>query len=159
MTAVEFLVQWVSTGHLLGFGTGCPLTEIDELLPLDFTQESAGRNWLRRDYGLLALDCFGGPAWTLGGASLELHRIPAQPGIVVEWCRVTGVSFPRFMPWRDLADAVARRPDVPVRTRSEQGDFTEYRFAAGPVKVVVVAAEDERGDWPGQGDIWSVHLG
>jgi hypothetical protein len=159
VTGTEFVADLMRTGLLHGIGVGTSVGEVDRVLRVEFVDDADGDNWLRRDYGLVELNFTGGPDWVVTGGGLALHRLPALPEIGEEWARDMGVTFPAFIRWADVVEALSEFGDAPELESSVQGEFRAYRAAATRVTAVVVDNEDERDDWPGHGDLWAVNVG
>ncbi|MET9468613.1 hypothetical protein ABZY44_28250 [Streptomyces sp. NPDC006544] len=136
------------------------MAEADLALPVGFIEEDGPGGMLRRDYGLVELYFSGEPDRILTGGSLELHRLPGDPALAAEWSSATGVDFAPYTAWSEVKGALAAAGLAEAALEcTTQGDYLEYRNPDTKVSVLVVDGEDERDDWPGHGDLWSVSLG
>nr|WSX49380.1 hypothetical protein OG409_10700 [Streptomyces sp. NBC_00974] len=160
MTGPEFIAAFLAAGSLRGLRTGSAVAQADLALPVDFIEEDGPGGMLRRDYGLIELYFSGEPDRVLTGGSLELHRLPGDPVLAAEWSSATGVDFAPYTAWSEVEGALAAAGlAVGALECTTQGDYLEYRNPDTKVSVLVVDGEDERDDWPGHGDLWSVSLG
>lgn len=160
MTGAEFIAAFLAAGSLRGLRPGSAVAEADLALPVDFIEENDPGGMLRRDYGLVELYFSGEPTRVLTGGSLELHRLPGDPALAAEWSSATGVDFAPYTPWAEVKGAIATAGlDEAALECTPQGDYLEYRNPGTRVSVLVVHGEDERDDWPGHEDVWSVSLG
>ncbi|MFJ9342618.1 hypothetical protein ACIRP0_25490 [Streptomyces sp. NPDC101733] len=159
MIGSEFIARLLATGEFHGLRPGASREEADRVIGVGFIAEEdgAGRS-LRRDYGLVELCFSGGPDWVLTSGSLELHRIPGDPDVAGGWREAMGVDFAPYTEWDEVLRVhAAAAPGLgAAMDRTDQGGFLEYRNPLTKVSVMVVEGEDERGDWPGHGDVWSV---
>ncbi|GAB2584559.1 hypothetical protein GCM10027168_16650 [Streptomyces capparidis] len=157
-----FLAGVVATGRIHGVGIGSSLEEVARALPADYVDVADAEDSLRRDFGFVELYLSGGPAWTVTGGSVELHRLAGDDsGMAEAWRRATGVAFPGYCSWAELREELSSRADAPALEPHRQGGYREFRAPRTKVTVLVVDDEDEdREDgWPGHGDVWSVSLG
>lgn len=163
MTAAAYIAALITTGRLEGAGIslGASVADLDMTVPVSHVQDSDPDDaWTRRDYGLLEVSLSGGPRPVLTGATLELHRLATHPSLADEWEQIMGVRLPRYTAWTDIAAVLGGQPLSARLDRVEQGGFTEYRAPDTRVSVLVVNEPgEERDDWPGHGDVWSVALG
>ncbi|MFG2297746.1 hypothetical protein [Streptomyces sp. NPDC048603] len=167
MTGAEFIASLLADGSLLGLRAGDGPDAAERAVPVGFldVEEAPGVS-LRRDHGLLELSFSGGgdgtAGWTLSSGMLQLHRLPEDPELAAEWREATGVDFAPYTAWSDVLAALAAGPGLQESAfeRIDQGGYLEYRNPATRVSVLVVDDPDEeRDDWPGNGDVWSVSLG
>ncbi|MFC8715848.1 hypothetical protein [Kitasatospora sp. NPDC057198] len=162
MNGAEFIASVIATGRLHGVGIGSSLADAEKAFHPSFLDDPGEPEnlSLRRDYGLVELYFNGGPDWVLVGASVELHRLATVENLAAEWREEQGVDFSEYLTWDEVEAELARLPSPPDLTvRTDQGDYTEYRAAATRVSVLVVSSDEERDDWPGRGDVFSVALG
>ncbi|MEV7611469.1 hypothetical protein [Streptomyces sp. NPDC089799] len=166
MTGAEFIAKLLADGSPLGLRAGDGPEAAERAVPVGFldVEEVPGAS-LRRDHGLLELSFSGGgetAGWTLSSGVLELHRLPLDPGPGTEWREATGVDFAPYTAWSEVEAALAAVPGhpEPVLELIHQGGYLEYRNPASGVSVLVVDDPDEeRDEWPGNGDVWSVGFG
>ncbi|MCJ0869130.1 hypothetical protein [Streptomyces sp. AP-93] len=160
MTGPEFIAAFLAAGSLRGLRPGSAVADADLALPVDFIEEEGAGGSLRRDYGLVELYFSGEPDPVLTGGSLELHRLPGDPALAAEWSSATGVDVAPYTAWSEVEGALAAAGLAAVALEcTTQGDYLECRNPDTKVSVLVVDGEDERDDWPGHGDLWSVSLG
>ncbi|MFJ1745717.1 hypothetical protein ACIOJD_05660 [Streptomyces sp. NPDC088116] len=156
---IKFISEFVTTGLLHGVGIGTPIEKVDQAFHVDFIEENDRTHWLRRDYGFVEISFSGGPDWVMTGVTIELHRLPSGAGSAEEWGREMHVDFASYTRWANVQAELLRTPGSPALKCTAQGEFLEYHAAETKMSITVVNNEDERDDWPGKGDIWSVGLG
>ncbi|MFF4230983.1 hypothetical protein [Streptomyces sp. NPDC001820] len=160
MTAIQLIASFVATGRLHGVGIGSTLSEVDQAIRSDFIDvvDESGLS-LRRDYGFVEFYFNPGPEWVMSGGSIELHRLASGYERAEKWRQNMNVHYPQYLTWKELREELSRIPDLPPLTVKDQGGFLEYRAAATKVSVIVNDDHEERDDWVGHGDVWSVSLG
>ena len=161
MTGIDFLARFLATGTLNGVGIGADLATVDVAMPEEHVDVVDEENVsLRRDYGLIEIFFNDGPDWNVVGASVEVHRL-ASPTTRGKRRRTShGLEFPRYVPWREIEAALKKLPAPPVlEVKTDQDGYVEYRSVDTRVSVLVVDSGEERDDWPGQGDVFSIALG
>ncbi|MER6606473.1 hypothetical protein ABT282_11340 [Streptomyces sp. NPDC000927] len=160
MSAVELIASFVATGRLYGVGVGSTLEELQQRIKFDFVDvlDEDGDS-MRRDYGFIEFYLNSGQNWTVSGGSIEMHRLVVHEELIEQWCAVMGEEFPKFLGWDELRTEISRLPDAPTFRLIDQGDFLEYRAPMAKVSVLVNNDHEERGDWLGHGDVWSISLG
>lgn len=160
MTGLRFLALLVATGRMHGVGIGSSVSEVDEALGSGFIEEDGeGGAPHRRDYGLLEMYFAGGDDDVVAGGVVEVHRLSGDSGIRADARPELNVDFPEYTRWTELAQELEEMADAPTLEISSHGEFLEYRAAGTKVSVHVVNNDEQRGEWPGQGDVWSVSFG
>ncbi|MBT2389218.1 hypothetical protein J7E87_07205 [Streptomyces sp. ISL-1] len=158
MTAIEFLVSFITSGRLYGLGIGSTLGEVDEAIHCDFIDDVGGSGLsLRRDYGFFEFSFNPGPEWVMSSASIKLHRLASDYDMAKEWRENMHVEFPQHLAWDELRGALELVPGSPFLKVTDQGGFLEYRAAATNVSVIVNDDGGEHGS-SRQGDVWSISL-
>ncbi|WP_327295960.1 hypothetical protein [Streptomyces sp. NBC_01197] len=114
---------------------------------------------LRRDYGALEVTFSGEPDGVVTGIVVEVHRLSGDSDTRADACQELKVDFPEYTRWTELAQELEETAGIPMLKISSQREFLEYRAAGTKVSVHVVNNDEERDDWPGHGDVWSVSLG
>jgi hypothetical protein len=160
VNGVSFLAGLAATRRFHGVGAGSTLAEVTAAVPgVDFIDVADKRyGTLRRDYGFVELFFTRDRRWTMVGGTLQLHRLAADEHRMADtWREHTGVDFPEYTSWRELREELDRTPGAPEFEVHDQGGHREYRAPGHTAAVVVVNdPEEERGHWPGHGDVWSV---
>ncbi|MFJ5926628.1 hypothetical protein ACIQF6_28895 [Kitasatospora sp. NPDC092948] len=160
MNGAAFIASVIATGRLHGIGIGSPIADVDRAFRSRWIDDVDEPNLsLRRDYGLVEL-YFNGPEWVVVGGSVELHRLATVDGLAEEWQKSEGVEFSEYLAWSEVETALAHLPDAPALTVDHrQSGYVEYRAQDLRVSALVVDSHEERDDWPGHGDVFSVALG
>ncbi|MFJ1756591.1 hypothetical protein [Kitasatospora sp. NPDC088134] len=166
MDGAEFIASAITTGKLHGVGIGSSLAEVENVFRAGYVDDpDAEENLsLRRDYGLVEFSFNDGLAWTVVGASIEIHRLAVVEDLAAEWQEAQGVDFPEYLTWNEIAAEISRIPGHPELTpRTDQTGYIEYRSPTTRVSALVVDGDEERDeerdDWPGRGDVFSIALG
>jgi hypothetical protein len=158
VTAIDFLVSFITSGRLHGLGIGSTLGEVDEAIHCNFIDDvSRSGLSLRRDYGFFELSFNPGTEWVMSGASIKLHRLVSGHGMAKEWREKMHVDFPQRLAWSELQDALTRVPGSPPLKVRDQGGFLDYRAAMTNMSIIVNNDDGEHGS-SRQGDLWSVSL-
>ncbi|MEJ8657937.1 hypothetical protein [Streptomyces sp. MS1.AVA.4] len=157
MNALQLIASFVSSGRLHGVGIGSTLTQVDLAIRSDFIDiiDDEGIS-LRRDYGFVEFYFNPGADWVMTGGSLELHKLAGNRSLAGRWHKNMKVEFPQYVTWNDLSRELSGLEDPKV---TDQGDFMEYHFPSTKVSVLVSNDHEERDEWVGHGDVWSVSLG
>ncbi|MER7815181.1 hypothetical protein [Streptomyces sp. NPDC096153] len=161
MNALQVIASFIASGRLHGVGIGSTLTQVDESIHSDFIDviDEEGLS-LRRDYGFVEFYFNPGPDWVMTGGSLELHKLARNHSLSGRWREDMHVDFPQYVTWDELNEALSCLQDPLEDPKvTDQGDFMEYRFVSTKVSVLVSNDHEERDDWVGHGDVWSVSLG
>lgn len=157
MNALQVIASFISSGRLHGVGIGSTLTQVDQAIQSDFIDVADGDGLsLRRDYGFVEFYFNPGPDWVVTGGSLELHRLAGNRGLAARWRKDMNVEFPQYVTWDELNEELSHLAQPMV---TDQGDFMEFRFPSTKVSVLVSNDHEERDEWVGHGDVWSVSLG
>lgn len=159
MNGAEFIASFIATGRLHGVGVGSSLAEVDRAFRADYIDDfdEESNLSLRRDYGLVEIYFNDGPEWVVVGASVEIHRLSVVDGLAKRWHDAQAVEFSEYLTWDEVAELIPA--PVGLTVKSDQSDYLEYRAEATKVAALVVDNQEERDDWPGQGDVFSVSLG
>lgn len=156
MTGITLIAEFIKTGRLLGLSAGSSLQETEARMIFDHVDDGDGKTWMRRDYGLIEFN-LSGPPWEVKNASIEIHRLASTPSLLQEWNATMTDKFEKYSTWSSLKREISGN-DLQVKA-TRQGEFMQHLFVGTNVSVIVVANNEERDEWPGDGDIWSVHLG
>ncbi|NDZ77603.1 hypothetical protein G3I19_03500 [Streptomyces sp. SID10853] len=160
MTGLRFLALLVATGRMHGVGIGSSVFEVDEALGSGFIEEADEEgDPRRRDYGPLEMHFSGGDHDVVTGGVVEVHRLSGDAGIRTEARSELNVDFPEYTRWTELVQELEKTAGAPTLEISSHGEFLEYRAPGTKVSVHVVNNDEQRDEWPGQGDVWSVSLG
>ena len=155
MTALDFFVDVVTSGEVLGAGAGDAPDEVARALGTGYV-EDVRRTTLRRDYGLIEFSWTrpgGDTAWRPGGFVVQIHRLTSSP--------VTG-PFDRYGPFGqrlrfdDLVRALAARHRE-LEEITGDADRPSYRrfWLADTYTVILVVADGGDGRLSA-GDVWSI---
>lgn len=157
---VRCLAELMQSGRWLGVGVGTTLKDVPDTFGVYFVEDGEGLSWLRRDYGLVEIGFLHRSGrWEVNSMAIEMHRLSSSPDLLDGWNGNEGGRFERYTSWSSLVAQLLPLNVLCEVVRVDQRDFIEYRTTASGVSVMVVADDDARGDWPGRGDVWSVHLG
>ena len=160
MSAAELIASFIATGRLYGIGIGSTLTELQQAINFDFVDVvDENGDSMRRDYGFIEFYLNLDQDWRVSGGAVELHRLAVRSDMADRWRVAMHDSFPRYLAWDELYNDFSNLPSHPSLHNIDQGDFQEYRAAETKVSVLVSNDHEERDEWLGHGDVWSVSLG
>ncbi|ASW57211.1 hypothetical protein [Plantactinospora sp. KBS50] len=155
MTGLDFFVDVVVRGMVLGVGAGDPPDEVARVLGSGYV-EDLRRTTLRRDYGLVEFSWTRGrddTAWCPGGFVVQVHRLTALP-VTTPFDRYG--SFDQRLRFDGLARTVAAL-DQRLEEIAREGDsptFRRYGLAESQTVILVVA--DSADGRLSAGDVWSI---
>lgn len=160
MNGAEFLAEVIASGRVHGVGIGSSPAEVGRALRADFidVHDDPDNLQLRRDYGLIEFCFTDGPQRRCTSISIQVHRLGPDPDQISQWRTAQQVDFPQYVAWDDVVEQLSADRDAPELVPSNQGEFIEYRAASAHVSVFVLNNHEERDEWPGHGDVWSVVL-
>ncbi|MEU9624159.1 hypothetical protein [Streptomyces sp. NPDC048155] len=160
MSATELIASFIASGRLYGVGIGSTLMELQQAINCDFVDVvDEGGDSMRRDYGFIEFYLNSGQSWSVSGGAIELHRLATRSDMVDRWRTAMRDEFPQYITWDELFGEFSKLPNPPALQHIDQGDFQEYRASATKVSVLVNNDHEERDEWLGHGDVWSVSLG
>ncbi len=155
MTGLDFFVDVVIRGMVLGVGAGDPPDEVAQVLGSGYV-EDLRRTTLRRDYGLVEFSWTKGrddTAWCPGGFVVQVHRLTALP-VTTPFDRYG--SFDQRLRFDELARMVAalhhRLEEI---TREADGPTYRRYWLADSQTVILVVADSADGRLSA-GDVWSI---
>ncbi|WP_405913077.1 hypothetical protein OG760_21145 [Streptomyces sp. NBC_00963] len=93
------------------------------------------------------------------GGVVEVHRLSGDSDIRADARKELNIDFPEYTRWTELAQELEETASAPTLKISSHGEFLEYRSPGTKVSVHVVNNDEQRDEWPGHGDVWSVSLG
>ncbi|MFF2331283.1 MULTISPECIES: hypothetical protein [unclassified Streptomyces] len=160
VSAAELIASFIASGRLYGVGIGSTLVDLQQKINCDFVDvvDEDGDS-MRRDYGFIEFYLNSGREWSVSGGAIELHRLATRSDMANRWRTAMFDGFPRYLAWDELRNELSELPNPPVLRVIDQGDFLEYRASATKVSVLVNNDHEERDEWLGHGDVWSVSLG
>ncbi|WP_405899056.1 hypothetical protein OG242_17480 [Streptomyces sp. NBC_00727] len=160
MSALERIVSFIATGRIYGIGVGSTPSDMQRAVDFDFVDivDEDGDS-MRRDYGFIEFYLNLDQEWRVSGGSVELHRLAGRADMAERWSAKMQDRFPRYLTWDELRSAYSSLPGAPALRSIDQGDFQEYRATETKVSVLVSSDGEERDEWLGHGDVWSVSLG
>ncbi|MFE9728712.1 hypothetical protein ACFYQ5_35375 [Streptomyces sp. NPDC005794] len=160
MSATRLIASFIATGRLYGVGIGSTLIELQQAIDFNFVDvvDEDGES-MRRDYGFIEFYLNLDQDWRVSGGSIELHRLAARSDTADRWRIAMQDHFPRYLTWDELYNEFVNLPNAPSLQNIDQGDFQEYRASETKVSVLVSNDHEERDEWLGHGDVWSVSLG
>ncbi|MFE3327835.1 hypothetical protein [Streptomyces sp. NPDC059176] len=160
MNAIRLLAKFVASGQLHGIGIGSPLSEVDKKINSDFIDvtDEAGLS-LRRDYGFVEFYFNPDTEWVVTGGAVELHKLAGNSSLADRWKKNMHIEFPQYVTWHQLKSELMEIINVSSLIETDQAGFIEYRMPMTRVSVLVSDDHEERDEWVGHGDVWSVSLG
>ncbi|MFF4094667.1 hypothetical protein ACFYYY_12625 [Streptomyces sp. NPDC001834] len=160
VSATKLIASFITSGRLYGVGIGSTLMDLQQKINGDFVDVVDGEgDSMRRDYGFIEFYLNLDQNWSVSGGAIELHRLAARNDMANRWHIAMRDKFPQYLTWDDLRDELSKLPNPPALQIIDQGDFLEYRASATKVSVLVNNDHEERDEWLGHGDVWSVSLG
>ncbi|MFB9237706.1 hypothetical protein ACFFWC_19455 [Plantactinospora siamensis] len=156
MAGLEFFVDVVVTGAVLGVGLADSPEQVTRVLGEDFVDDAAGTR-LRRDYGLVEFFWSrpkGTPEWRAAGFTVAAHRLP--------WVGIAGPLLDRYgqfgdrLPFDRLRERLSRYGYRlrDITTAADGGDHRRFWLADSQTAVTVATS-----GWEGRlaaGDVWSI---
>jgi hypothetical protein len=156
VAGIDFFVDVVVSGGVLGTGMGDPPEAVDRVLGADFAEDSE-RVTMRRDYGLVEF-YWSRPSsaepWRSTGFTVAAHRL-ADIDVGTDLVDRYG-PFGTRLPFAALAEELARLGyELPEITQlADRPDYRRFWLAESRVAVTVAAT-----GWEGRlaaGDVWSI---
>ncbi|MGW2558207.1 hypothetical protein ACWCXB_02970 [Streptomyces sp. NPDC001514] len=160
MSAIQLIASFITSGKLHGVGIGFTISEVHQAFQCDFIDvaDNEGQS-LRRDYGFVEFYFNPGTEWVVTGGSLELHKLASNYALAERWHKNIHVAFPQYVSWDEVQEALSRMPDFPAFHSTDQGGFIEYRFPDTKVSALASDDHEDRDEWVGHADVWSISLG
>lgn len=160
VSTTGIIASFIATGRLYEIGIGSTLSELQQAIDFDFVDvvDEDGYS-MRRDYGFIEFYLNLDQDWRVSGGSVELHRLAVRSDMADRWHASMQDRFPQYLTWDELYSEFSSLPSAPSLQNIDQGDFQEYRAAETKVSVLVSNDHEERDEWLGHGDVWSVSLG
>jgi hypothetical protein len=163
VTGAECLADILYTGKVFEVAPGTSISEVTRNLGEDFIEQQYGRRGkrlLRRDHGLVEVTFTGEPSWACAWLAVEIQRLAFHDELIAEVFDRHGVSFSRYTGWSEVESALAVPPGgVRYEEVEPQDGFRAFRVNGGPAVIRVVDDRDsQRGDLPGDGDVWGIEI-
>lgn len=158
MTDLDFYLDALLSGQVLGVAVGVTADEVERALGDDFVDDVRKKR-MRRDYGLVELYFHGVDGeWTCSGSTIQVHRL-AETGADAVPATITG-RYGEFRPvvrFAELADALRARADGRTPVRDALTDEFGHFHLPGTGSHLTAAREAGATD-PVFGAVWSIEL-
>lgn len=158
------LARALTEGNLAGFGPGSSMGDAERVLGPALFDTSYGKGeskLVTLSYGLIEAAFSNPGSWECCWIVVGLHRLATNPDSGKAIREKLGLRPERFRRWEDLRSQIEELDPAarPVRA-GRVGEYEKWQVGGSAGRFVQVVADPafERDDFPGYGDVWSLHF-